>query len=58
MAEFNRKDNDGHKYNIPYNELDTFDLYMKCINYAKWGSEMWHLNHANLNNRFGQYMVG
>jgi hypothetical protein len=57
-SNYNRKDNDSHKYNIPYNLLESFDLHLKVATYAKWGSEAWYDAHAQLDKKFGQYMVG
>ena len=31
MTDWNRKDNDGHKYNIPYELLESFDLHLKVV---------------------------
>jgi hypothetical protein len=58
MAAYNRKDNDGHKYNIPHELLDSFDLHLKVITYAKWGTDAWYDAHDQLDNKFSQYMVG
>lgn len=53
-----RKDNDGHKYRLPILAVDAFEQILEEINAAKRFSDEWYDLNANLDSRFGQYMVG
>jgi len=53
-----RTDNDGHKYDLPAPEADVFDLLLEKINSVKTRSDAWYDLNAELDNRFGKYMIG
>lgn len=58
MSDYNRKDNDGHKFNVPQELLAEFDdLLDRYIN-AKFMSEEKFELEAEFCNKFQDYMVG
>jgi hypothetical protein len=58
MKKYNRKDNDGHKYNVPLNLLDFFDTQMELIIKAKRFTSEWYEANDRFNYYFEEYMVG
>jgi hypothetical protein len=55
---YNRKDYDGHKFNVPEDELEHFDMRLRCVGEARHLSEEYYEAVAMFNNEFEQYMVG
>ena len=53
-----RTDNDGHKYSLPPLAVDAFDQLLEKINSVKVRSDAWYDLNAELDNRFGKYMIG
>lgn len=58
MAKFNRKDNDGHKFNVPADQLDQFDSLFEQYCKAKRFTDEYYDLEAQFCNEFEQYMVG
>ena len=58
MAKFNRKDYDGHKYNVPLNLLDFFDEQIELVSKTKFLSSEYYIATDRFNYHFEQYMVG
>lgn len=54
----NRKDNDGHKFNIPENLLGEFDALFESYNNAKRFTDEFYNLEAEFCNKFNQYMIG
>ena len=58
MKKFNRKDEDGHKFNVPEDLLEEFDdLFDRYVNSKFLSAEYYELE-AEFCNKFGKYMVG
>lgn len=58
MARYNRKDNDGHKFNVPKEELLEFDgLFDRYCRAKSFTDEKYELE-AEFCNKFGKYMIG
>ena len=55
---YNRKDNDGHKFNIPEGLLEEFDYLFDRYCNAKFLSPEYYELQAEFCNKFEQYMVG
>lgn len=58
MVEYNRKDNDGHKFNIPNDLLEKFDNLFTLLCKAKRGTENYFEIETAFCNKFYRYMVG
>jgi hypothetical protein len=58
MMTVTRTDNDGHKYEFPALAAEAFDLLLEKINSVKIRSDAWYDLNAELDNRFGKYMIG
>lgn len=55
---YNRKDNDGHRFNVPENLLERFDdLLNRYTRAARFSDEYYDLE-AEFCNEFEEYMVG
>lgn len=58
MRKYNRKDNDGHKFSIPTDQLTEFDdLFNRYCDAKQFTDEYYELE-AEFCNKFCQYMVG
>jgi hypothetical protein len=55
---YNRQDYDGHKFNVPEDELEHFDLLLRCVGAAPYLSDEYYEAVAWFCNEFEQYMVG
>jgi len=55
---FNRKDYDGHKFNVPDNLLEKFDDLLASYGNAKCFSDEYYDLEAQFCNEFEKYMVG
>lgn len=55
---YNRKDNDGHKFNVPDELLDEFDAAFDRYSKAKRFSDEYYDAEADFCNRFEEYMMG
>jgi len=55
---YNRKDNDGHKFNVPEDLLGQFDAVFERYCNAKRMSDEYYEAEAEFCNRFEKYMVG
>ena len=53
-----KRDNDGHRYDIPEDQEARFDEIMVFINDAEFGSDEWYNMNDLLDCVFGEYMVG
>lgn len=54
----NRKDDDGHKFNVPANLLETFDDLLQRYSDSKRFSDEYYDLEAQFCNTFERYMVG
>jgi hypothetical protein len=55
---YNRKDNDGHKFNVPKDKLDRFDALLEDYLQAKRFSPEYYDLETAFCNEFTDYMVG
>lgn len=55
---YNRKDNDEHKYNVPNDLLDEFDTLFDRYCKAKRFTDEYYDAEADFSKQFEQYMVG
>jgi hypothetical protein len=55
---YNRKDNDGHKFNVPKDKLDRFDALLEDYLQAKRFSPEYYDLETAFCNEFAEYMVG
>ena len=58
MVEYNRKDNDCHKYMVPEAMLPRFDELLEKLQTVKLRSTEYYDLEAEFSNEFHQYMVG
>lgn len=57
-SKFNRKDNDGHKFNVPVVLLELFDESLEEYSRCKRFSEEYYEVERRFNYNFEMYMVG
>ena len=57
-SKYNRKDNDGHKYNVPEELLEIFDAMLEETYKTKFLSESYYKSVDRFNYNFQVYMVG
>lgn len=55
---YNRRDDDGHRYAIPEDQLLDFDTLQTAIEDSDWLSDQWYDLITEFNDKFHQYMVG
>ncbi len=55
---YNRKDNDGHKFNVPEESLERFDSLLTAYTNSKCFSEEYYNLEAQFCNEFEEYMIG
>ena len=55
---YNRRDNDGHRFNVPEDLLERFDSLFEAYCNSKWHSDEYHELEAEFCNEFSHYMVG
>jgi hypothetical protein len=55
---YNRKDNDGHKFDVPVELLEFFDESLEEYSRCKRFSEEYYKVERRFNYNFGMYMVG
>lgn len=55
---YNRKDNDGHRYNVPEDLLEDFDSCLWLLCNAVFLSNEYYEAQTNFCNQFEEYMVG
>ena len=53
-----RKDNDGHRYEIPDELAAKFDCLFTACYSAKYGTDAYWDAEVEFNNEFEQFMVG
>lgn len=53
-----KRDNDGHRYNVPMPLESRFDELLDAINDSKFGSDEWYDANDLLDDEFGKYMTG
>ena len=58
ISKFNRKDDDGHKYNIPVKLLSEFDTMLAAMQKARQPSDEWDDACDKFIDSFYDYMVG
>ena len=58
MMTVTRTDNGGHNYILPPLAVAAFDQLLEKINSVKVRSDAWYDLNAELDNRFGKYMIG
>jgi hypothetical protein len=50
------RDDDGHMYRVPIEQVESFKALREEIISTKPRSDKWYDLHAEFDNRFGQYM--
>lgn len=58
VSKYNRKDNDGHKFNVPEELLELFDEQLAEMTKNKFLSEGYYKAVDRFNYNFEMYMVG
>lgn len=58
MAKYNRKDNEGHRFNVPAELLIRFDELFDAYCRAKRFSDEYYDLETQFCNEFEQYMIG
>lgn len=58
QPKYNRKDNDGHKYDVPEELLEYFDAMLEDTTKQKFLTEDYYKSVDRFNYNFQVYMVG
>lgn len=58
QTKYNRKDNDGHKYDVPVELLEFFDVMLEETTKVKFLSEGYYKAVNRFNYNFQVYMIG
>lgn len=58
VSKYNRKDNDGHKFDVPEELLELFDEQLAEMSNSKFLSEGYYKAVDRFNYNFEMYMVG